>query len=46
MGVDVCGPWQPIYVHQEDRMTLETGRQVVAHNEVGARLCGWRPRGT
>ena len=46
VGVDACGPWQPIYVGQADVLTVETGRQVLAHNEVGARLCGWRPRGS
>lgn len=44
-GVDVCAPWQAIYLSAEDRLTTETARQVVAHNEVGERLCRWTPVG-
>lgn len=40
-GVDVCGPWRPIYISSLDQLTGITGRQILAHNEVGARLCGW-----
>ena len=44
-GVSVCTPWQPIYLASSDRLSEGTVRQIVAHNEVGERLCGWRPVG-
>lgn len=44
-GLDVCAPWKPLYVTAEDRITPETAREIVAHNEVGERLCGWRAPG-
>jgi len=28
---------------RDDTMTDGTLAQIVAHNEIGARLCGWRP---
>ena len=37
-----CAAWRPIYVSQADVLTPETARQVLAHNEAGARVCGWR----
>lgn len=40
-GTDACGPWRPIYVSRADVLTEGTARQVLAHNETGARLCGW-----
>jgi len=42
-GVDVCGPWRPIYLSTSDQLTQATGRQILAHNEIGERLCGWQP---
>lgn len=41
-GVDVCGPWRPIYISSLDQLSGPLGRQIVAHNEVGERLCGWQ----
>lgn len=43
-GINVCGPWQPILVTETELSMLsdETVRQIVAHNEVGERLCNWR----
>jgi hypothetical protein len=41
-GVDVCGPWKPIYPGAADVVTDGTARQILAHNEVGERLCDWR----
>lgn len=44
-GLDVCAPWKPIFVSSEDRLTAGTAREIVAHNEVGERLCGWEAPG-
>lgn len=41
-GVDACGPWRPILVSQEDVLSAETARQILAHNVIGLELCGWR----
>jgi hypothetical protein len=41
-GVDACGPWQPIFITDADQISRELGEQILAHNLVGARLCGWR----
>jgi hypothetical protein len=41
-GIDACGPWRPILVAEGDRFTDYTARQILSHNEIGARLCGWR----
>jgi hypothetical protein len=26
-----------------DKLTDQTARSIVGHNEVGAKLCGWKP---
>ena len=33
---------QPIRSSRMDVLTQQTKEQMVAHNEVGARICGWR----
>ena len=48
-----CGtdtpPWsdcdwaEPIRPSQADQLTDETVAQILTHNEIGARLCGWAP---
>jgi hypothetical protein len=40
-GPEACGPWRPILVHDEDALTTETARAILAHNRAGRRLCGW-----
>lgn len=40
---DMCAPWSPIYVSADDVLTDGTARQINAHDETGARLCGWKP---
>jgi hypothetical protein len=40
-GIDSCGAWRPILVSRADTLTDGTARQILAHNETGARLCGW-----
>lgn len=37
----LCLAGRPIFVSTEDRLTAETARALLAHNETGARLCGW-----
>ena len=38
---DNCAGWKPILVHEDDRMTPLTERQILDHNEHGAAECGW-----
>ncbi|MDB5315948.1 MAG: hypothetical protein JWO26_353 [Rhodospirillales bacterium] len=40
-GIDPCGPWRPILMSGEDRLTPATAADLLAHNETGRRLCGW-----
>jgi hypothetical protein len=40
---DDCDWAEPIRPSRDDVLTDGTLAQIVAHNEVGARLCGWRP---
>lgn len=36
-----CAWSRPIYVSAADALTEDTAAQVLAHNETGARICGW-----
>ena len=36
-----CEWTRPILVGDADVLTDETARQILAHNETGARICGW-----
>lgn len=38
-----CSAAKPIFFDKADRMTKETERKIIGHNEVGAKLCGWKP---
>jgi hypothetical protein len=38
-----CDWAEPIRPSRQDDLSDATLAQIVAHNEVGARLCGWRP---
>ena len=38
----VCAPWRPVLVGEGDSLTRPTAEAVLAHNETGARLCGWK----
>ena len=40
---DACDWAAPIRPSRSDVLSLETRRQIVAHNEIGAGLCGWQP---
>lgn len=41
---DYCTPWAPIYVSKKDVLTNATAKAILAHDETGARLCGWKPK--
>ena len=41
---DNCYWAEPIRLSRADVLTDETLKQIVAHNEIGARLCGWHSR--
>ena len=40
-ATDGCEWTAPILISQDDDLTDGTARQVLAHNEAGARVCGW-----
>ena len=40
-ATSACSGWKPIYVSRADVLTADTARQILAHNETGARICGW-----
>jgi len=42
-GLMVCDWAAPIRPSRADQMTDATARQILAHNETGAQLCGWQP---
>lgn len=37
-----CEVAKPIYFDVADKMTQRTERAIIAHNEKGAALCGWK----
>ena len=41
-AADPCAPWAPIWVSPGDVLTPATAEQILAHNETGARICGWQ----
>jgi hypothetical protein len=43
-ATDVACDWAaPIRPSRADQLTEDTARQILIHNETGARICGWRP---
>ena len=38
-----CDWAAPIRPSRADQLTDDTARQILVHNETGARLCGWGP---
>ncbi|HHH6077625.1 TPA: hypothetical protein ACP2RB_004932, partial [Escherichia coli] len=36
-----CDGAEPIYISNNDVMTEETERQILFHNTMGERVCGW-----
>lgn len=43
---DYCTPWRAIYSSQQDVLTDVTARAILAHDQTGAKLCGWKPNPT
>lgn len=41
---DGCAWTRPILVGRDDVLTEDTAGQILAHNESGARICGWGGR--
>lgn len=41
---EMCAPWRPVLVSRDDVLTRPTAEALLAHNETGARLCGWKGR--
>jgi hypothetical protein len=41
---DPCSAWRPILLTKKEAAMLSdaSARQVLAHNETGERLCGWK----
>ena len=39
-----CLAFRPILPSRADVMTDETKRQILAHDETGAKLCGWKTK--
>ena len=37
-----CAWARPIYTSQADELTDSTAKQILAHNETGAEICGWK----
>ena len=37
-----CDWAQPIRPSRNDVLSVDTKTQILAHNEIGAHLCGWR----
>jgi hypothetical protein len=38
-----CDWVEPIRPSRADQLSEDTAQQILAHNETGAQLCGWRP---
>lgn len=36
-----CGVAKPIYMSKQDRVSGDTARQILMHDDVGRALCGW-----
>jgi len=41
MGAEFCLVARMIFIEPEDVLTDSTARQILYHNELGARLCDW-----
>ena len=37
-----CDIAKPIYFAPDDRMSRDTERAIIRHNEVGSAICGWK----
>lgn len=41
-----CVIAKPIYFSSKDLLSNETERAIIAHDEKGAAICGWKPPGS
>lgn len=41
MAPDFCATAAAIYINESDDITDATARQILAHNKIGVKLCGW-----
>lgn len=39
-----CAAFAPIYVGKDDVLTDQTAKAILAHDQTGAKLCGWKPK--
>lgn len=37
-----CAVARAIYIGEEDVLSDQTARQILTHDEIGERLCGWK----
>jgi hypothetical protein len=42
-GDSFCAVARPMYVSKDDVLTEPLARDILSHNEYGARKCGWKP---
>lgn len=40
---DYCTPWRAIYPSRQDVLTDGTAKAILAHDQTGEKLCGWKP---
>lgn len=40
-----CSIAKPTYLSKDDKLTPATQRKIIGDNEIGAKLCGWKPPG-
>lgn len=38
-----CSIAKPTYLSKDDKLTPATLRKILGDNEIGAKLCGWKP---
>ncbi len=39
-----CDTASPIYISRYDQLTDYTAREILTHNRIGHRLCGWKKK--
>jgi hypothetical protein len=39
-----CANAKPILIGKNDHFTAQTADDILAHNKMGAKLCGWKPK--
>jgi hypothetical protein len=38
-----CSIAKPTYLSKDDKLTPATQRKIIGDNEIGAKLCNWKP---